>query len=173
MLQIKVNGVEHSIDADPQMPLLWAVRDIVGLTGTNLAAASAPAAREPSISTSGGPVLPDDVGRRTRARDRHDRGPRRRGHASGLACLGGEQCSAILLLAGQIMRAVTLLKGTLTAQICLRLLEGSVLTIDNDVDLAIVGGHHQRRALGGSIGFVGLGRMGSAMRPISRSAAAG
>jgi aerobic-type carbon monoxide dehydrogenase small subunit (CoxS/CutS family) len=27
--QIKINGVEHSVDADPQMPLLWAIRDIV------------------------------------------------------------------------------------------------------------------------------------------------
>ena len=34
MPQIKINGVDHSIDADPQMPLLWAIRDIVGLTGT-------------------------------------------------------------------------------------------------------------------------------------------
>src|SRR5882757_526518 len=34
MPQIKINGVEHTIDADPQMPLLWAIRDIVGLTGT-------------------------------------------------------------------------------------------------------------------------------------------
>ena len=32
--QIKINGVEHNIEADPQMPLLWAIRDIVGLTGT-------------------------------------------------------------------------------------------------------------------------------------------
>jgi len=32
--QIKINGVHHTIDADPQMPLLWAIRDIVGLTGT-------------------------------------------------------------------------------------------------------------------------------------------
>jgi aerobic-type carbon monoxide dehydrogenase small subunit (CoxS/CutS family) len=32
--QIKINGVEHTIDADPQMPLLWAIRDIVGLTRT-------------------------------------------------------------------------------------------------------------------------------------------
>jgi len=32
--QIKINGVQHAIDADPQMPLLWAIRDIVGLTGT-------------------------------------------------------------------------------------------------------------------------------------------
>ena len=34
MPQIKINGVEHTVDADPQMPLLWAIRDIVGLTGT-------------------------------------------------------------------------------------------------------------------------------------------
>jgi hypothetical protein len=34
MPQIKINSVEHTIDADPQMPLLWAIRDIVGLTGT-------------------------------------------------------------------------------------------------------------------------------------------
>ena len=34
MPQIKINGVQHAIDADPQMPLLWAIRDIVGLTGT-------------------------------------------------------------------------------------------------------------------------------------------
>jgi isoquinoline 1-oxidoreductase alpha subunit len=32
--QIKINGVVHNIDADPQMPLLWAIRDIVRLTGT-------------------------------------------------------------------------------------------------------------------------------------------
>jgi 3-hydroxyisobutyrate dehydrogenase-like beta-hydroxyacid dehydrogenase len=42
-------------------------------------------------------------------------------------------------------------------------MEGSVLTIDNDADLAINGGRHQRPALDGSIGFIGLGRMGSAM----------
>jgi isoquinoline 1-oxidoreductase alpha subunit len=34
MPQIKINGVEHTIEADPQMPFLWAIRDIVGLTGT-------------------------------------------------------------------------------------------------------------------------------------------
>ena len=37
------------------------------------------------------------------------------------------------------------------------------MTIDNDVNLAINGGHRPRRPLGGSIGFVGLGRMGGAM----------
>jgi isoquinoline 1-oxidoreductase subunit alpha len=34
MPQIKVNGSLRNIDADPQMPLLWAIRDILGLTGT-------------------------------------------------------------------------------------------------------------------------------------------
>ena len=34
MQQIKVNGELRNIDADPQMPLLWAIRDILGLTGT-------------------------------------------------------------------------------------------------------------------------------------------
>jgi isoquinoline 1-oxidoreductase subunit alpha len=34
MPRISINGIEHDIDADPQMPLLWAIRDIVGLTGT-------------------------------------------------------------------------------------------------------------------------------------------
>ncbi len=29
-----VNGVSHTIDVDPSMPLLWALRDVLGLTGT-------------------------------------------------------------------------------------------------------------------------------------------
>ena len=33
MPQIKNNGVEHINDADPQMPLLWMIRGIIGLTG--------------------------------------------------------------------------------------------------------------------------------------------
>jgi isoquinoline 1-oxidoreductase subunit alpha len=33
-ITLKVNKKEHTIDADPQMPLLWAIRDIVGLKGT-------------------------------------------------------------------------------------------------------------------------------------------
>ena len=29
-----VNGTRHTVDADPQTPLLWVVRDQIGLTGT-------------------------------------------------------------------------------------------------------------------------------------------
>ncbi|MBX2904740.1 MAG: (2Fe-2S)-binding protein [Taibaiella sp.] len=34
MISLNVNGESHSIDADPEMPLLWALRDILNLTGT-------------------------------------------------------------------------------------------------------------------------------------------
>ena len=34
MISPKVNGVQHQIDADPDMPLLWALRDLLKLTGT-------------------------------------------------------------------------------------------------------------------------------------------
>jgi len=31
---LKINGKNHQIDVDPNTPLLWAIRDDVGLTGT-------------------------------------------------------------------------------------------------------------------------------------------
>jgi isoquinoline 1-oxidoreductase alpha subunit len=31
---LEVNGTTHSVDADPQTPLLWVIRDQIGLTGT-------------------------------------------------------------------------------------------------------------------------------------------
>ena len=34
MITLQINGKSHSIDVDPEMPLLWAIRDIIGLTGT-------------------------------------------------------------------------------------------------------------------------------------------
>jgi isoquinoline 1-oxidoreductase alpha subunit len=34
MLMVRVNGAERRIDVDPEMPLLWALRDVLGLTGT-------------------------------------------------------------------------------------------------------------------------------------------
>lgn len=33
-MKINVNGKDHEIDVAPDMPLLWALRDILGLTGT-------------------------------------------------------------------------------------------------------------------------------------------
>jgi isoquinoline 1-oxidoreductase alpha subunit len=34
MVRLKVNGQSQSFDGDPDMPLLWYLRDILGLTGT-------------------------------------------------------------------------------------------------------------------------------------------
>jgi isoquinoline 1-oxidoreductase subunit alpha len=33
-MELIVNGVHHKVDADANMPLLWAVRDLLGLHGT-------------------------------------------------------------------------------------------------------------------------------------------
>lgn len=34
MITLKVNGKEYQVDAEKDMPILWVVRDIMGLTGT-------------------------------------------------------------------------------------------------------------------------------------------
>jgi isoquinoline 1-oxidoreductase alpha subunit len=34
MVHLKINGVERTFEGDPDMPLLWYLRDLLGLTGT-------------------------------------------------------------------------------------------------------------------------------------------
>jgi len=33
-IQLSINNKKYSLEVDPKMPLLWAIRDFVGLTGT-------------------------------------------------------------------------------------------------------------------------------------------
>ena len=33
-MTFNVNGTNYPVDADPNMPLLWVIRDLIGLTGT-------------------------------------------------------------------------------------------------------------------------------------------
>lgn len=33
-IELQINGQSYSLEADEQMPLLWALRDLLGLTGT-------------------------------------------------------------------------------------------------------------------------------------------
>ena len=33
-IPLKINGKKHSVDTEPDTPLLWAIRDHVGMTGT-------------------------------------------------------------------------------------------------------------------------------------------
>jgi isoquinoline 1-oxidoreductase subunit alpha len=34
MITLTINGVEHQVDVDPSTPLLWVLRDHLGMTGT-------------------------------------------------------------------------------------------------------------------------------------------
>jgi isoquinoline 1-oxidoreductase alpha subunit len=34
VISLTVNGVPHQLDVDPEMPILWALRDVLNLTGT-------------------------------------------------------------------------------------------------------------------------------------------
>ena len=34
MIDLTINGETHSVDVPPDMPVLWVLRDVVGLTGT-------------------------------------------------------------------------------------------------------------------------------------------
>ena len=33
-MELRVNGAVHRLDVEPEMPLLWVLRDVLGLTGT-------------------------------------------------------------------------------------------------------------------------------------------
>jgi len=33
-MKVTINGTDHMVDAEADMPLLWVIRDLVGLTGT-------------------------------------------------------------------------------------------------------------------------------------------
>ncbi len=43
-MKLDINGQVREVDADPDMPLLWAIRDVVGLTGTKYGCGMAHAA---------------------------------------------------------------------------------------------------------------------------------
>ncbi|MGO4123912.1 (2Fe-2S)-binding protein [Inquilinus sp. YAF38] len=41
MVQLVVNGREHTVDVDPATPILWALRDTLGMTGTKFGCGAA------------------------------------------------------------------------------------------------------------------------------------
>jgi len=41
MVELRINGQEHAYDGDPSMPLLWYLRDELGLTGTKFGCGAA------------------------------------------------------------------------------------------------------------------------------------
>src|SRR5438105_15540340 len=34
MVTLRINGKSHTVDASPEMPLLWVLRDLLGMNGT-------------------------------------------------------------------------------------------------------------------------------------------
>ena len=34
MISLTINGKKHEVSVDPEMPLMWVIRDVIGLTGT-------------------------------------------------------------------------------------------------------------------------------------------
>lgn len=34
MIEVQINGKKHQLDVEPDMPILWVLRDVLGLTGT-------------------------------------------------------------------------------------------------------------------------------------------
>ena len=34
LIRLRINGTTQELDVDPEMPLLWVIRDVIGLTGT-------------------------------------------------------------------------------------------------------------------------------------------
>ena len=49
MIAVTINGQRHELDIEPETPLLWVLRDELGLTGTNTVAASRNAGPAPCI----------------------------------------------------------------------------------------------------------------------------
>jgi len=51
MIALRINGTSHSVDAEPDMPLLWVLRDLLGMNGTKFGCGSPCAAPAPCTWT--------------------------------------------------------------------------------------------------------------------------
>ena len=113
MFQVKVNGSGHAVEVEPDTPLLWVLRDTLGLTGTKFGCGIAQCGAC-TVFLDGKPLrscaLP--VSARGRGRGHHHRGPHRAG--SRRRCSGAwvardvPQCG--YCQSGQVMSAIALLK---------------------------------------------------------------
>ena len=42
MYKLNVNGKVHAVEAEPEMPLLWVLREVLGMTGTKYGVSALP-----------------------------------------------------------------------------------------------------------------------------------
>jgi isoquinoline 1-oxidoreductase alpha subunit len=55
MTTLTINEKTHEVDADPDTPLLWVVREWIGMTGTKYGCGIAQCGAAPCISTASPP----------------------------------------------------------------------------------------------------------------------
>ncbi len=100
---LNINGADQALDVEPDMPLLWALRDVLGLIGTKygcgIAQCGACTVHVNGTATRSC-VTTVAVGRRSEGDD--DRGARERDAAASVAAgLDRPRCGAVRLLPGR------------------------------------------------------------------------
>ena len=75
MITLKINGETHSLDIEKEMPLLWAIRTEIGLTGTKYGCGIAQCGACTVLERQSGALLHIGGIRRRRKRNHHHRGP--------------------------------------------------------------------------------------------------
>ena len=97
---IRVNGVSHTVDVDSDTPLLWVLRDVLGMTGTKfgcgLALCGACTVHVDGVATRSCITSVDSIGN---VSDHNDRGDRRdAGRRQDPESLAGPRSPAMRLL---------------------------------------------------------------------------
>ena len=114
MFTLHVNGQAQTFDGDPSMPLLWYLRDVLGLTGTKFGCGvAACGACTVHLDGEATRVLPDADQRRERQVGHHHRRAGPEGNhpvQKAWRAVNVPQCG--YCQAGQIMQAAALLKQT-------------------------------------------------------------
>ncbi|MCX7341204.1 MAG: (2Fe-2S)-binding protein [Hyphomicrobiales bacterium] len=128
MIELRINGAMHRLDIDPDMPLLWAIRDHVGLTGTKFGCGIAQCGAC-TVHIDGQPV---------------------RSCSMPVSAVAGQAITTIEAAAGPVARAVQAAWATLDVPQCgycqsgqvmatIALLEANRTPSDADIDAALAG----------------------------------
>ncbi len=113
-INMTINGRAHALDVDPEMPLLWAIRDVLGLTGTKYGCGIAQCGActvlvdGTAIRSCGTPVSAADGREVTTIEGLH---PEHR-HALQLAWIAEQVPQCGYCQSGQILAAAALLQAT-------------------------------------------------------------